>query len=208
MDIRACLSCLPEAETSLRVPLLAAVSDSSQFRKHVNLRVLAKSYRIKCQIFRNGTHSNFNTQGCRRNYIEKRSVSLGASTPSKLSCNHRNAKSSVLNSKMALLNILNLYSVVTAIMASTSLIIVGYFMLNEWVRYRSRIKGLSGPLGLPIIGNLHQVTSNQNYSSQCTYDLPDNMFRFITNQHQNNIASGLKNTDLSFKSSLETPQWW
>jgi hypothetical protein len=32
-----------------------------------------------------------------------------------------------------------------------------YFVFNEFVRYSRRIRGIPGPTGLPIVGNLHQV---------------------------------------------------
>jgi 3-hydroxyphenylacetate 6-hydroxylase len=58
---------------------------------------------------------------------------------------------------MALFSLLTLYSTVNTLITSLLLTVVGYFVFNEWTRYRSRVKGLSGPAGLPIIGNLHQV---------------------------------------------------
>lgn len=69
----------------------------------------------------------------------------------------------VFNSKgsdttMALFSLLTLYSTVTTLITSLLLTTIGYFLFNEWARYRSRVKGLSGPAGLPIIGNLHQVS--------------------------------------------------
>jgi len=38
-----------------------------------------------------------------------------------------------------------------------ALILTAYFILNEWTRYQARLKGLKGPRGLPVIGNLLQV---------------------------------------------------
>ena len=37
------------------------------------------------------------------------------------------------------------------------ILLIVYFILNEFVRYFRRIKGIPGPTGLPIVGNLHQV---------------------------------------------------
>ncbi len=35
--------------------------------------------------------------------------------------------------------------------------VIVYLIVNEWTRYDARIKGLPGPPGLPVVGNLHQV---------------------------------------------------
>ncbi|KAE9365832.1 putative daf-9 isoform A [Stipitochalara longipes BDJ] len=70
---------------------------------------------------------------------------------------------------MALLNLLTLYSTVTALITSLLLTIIGYFLFNEWTRYHSRVKGLSGPTGLPVIGNLHQISgkpASEQYRSE------------------------------------------
>lgn len=47
----------------------------------------------------------------------------------------------------------------TAIDSSIAIIlaVLTYFIANEFVRYRARLKGIPGPTGLPIIGNLYQV---------------------------------------------------
>jgi len=36
-------------------------------------------------------------------------------------------------------------------------LLIVYFIINEFVRYNRRIPGIPGPSGLPIVGNLHQV---------------------------------------------------
>jgi hypothetical protein len=41
--------------------------------------------------------------------------------------------------------------------AIPALLLITYFVVNEFVRYSRRIKGIDGPTGLPIVGNLHQV---------------------------------------------------
>ncbi|KAH8430921.1 uncharacterized protein LDX57_008585 [Aspergillus melleus] len=43
-------------------------------------------------------------------------------------------------------------------------ILVGYLLVNEFIRWNRRIKGLPGPQGLPVIGNLRQVT--QSFSAE------------------------------------------
>jgi 3-hydroxyphenylacetate 6-hydroxylase len=35
-----------------------------------------------------------------------------------------------------------------------------YVILNEFIRYSARVKGLGGPAGLPLIGNLSQIRVN------------------------------------------------
>lgn len=60
---------------------------------------------------------------------------------------------------MALFQIFTVYSAAVTFIAGLVLTIFGYFLLNEFNRYQARIKGLSGPVGLPVIGNLHQVRS-------------------------------------------------
>jgi len=35
--------------------------------------------------------------------------------------------------------------------------VVFYLVFNEWTRYQARLKGLKGPRGFPVIGNLYQV---------------------------------------------------
>lgn len=37
-------------------------------------------------------------------------------------------------------------------------LLIAYFIVNEVVRAARRIKGIPGPTGLPIVGNLHQVS--------------------------------------------------
>lgn len=64
---------------------------------------------------------------------------------------------------MALLGALNgdLPSPVTVlklVVAGPLLLLTIYFLYNEVIRYRSRIRNLPGPQGWPIVGNLFQVS--------------------------------------------------
>lgn len=46
------------------------------------------------------------------------------------------------------------------ISALPPLVLVAYVLLNELVRYRARVPGMKGPLGLPLIGNLYSIRTN------------------------------------------------
>ncbi|TVY59463.1 3-hydroxyphenylacetate 6-hydroxylase [Lachnellula cervina] len=41
--------------------------------------------------------------------------------------------------------------------AAIGFVVAVYLVFNEWTRYQARLKGLKGPRGLPVIGNLYQV---------------------------------------------------
>lgn len=47
--------------------------------------------------------------------------------------------------------------VLKLIIAGPLLLLTIYFLYNEFIRYRSRIRNLPGPQGWPIVGNLFQV---------------------------------------------------
>ena len=46
---------------------------------------------------------------------------------------------------------------ILALLITIASLTLGYFVINEFIRYRSRLKGIPGPHGLPVIGNLYQV---------------------------------------------------
>jgi len=69
---------------------------------------------------------------------------------------------------MAVFNILlqdGYASLATTLSSTLFFVILAYFIGNEFVRYKARLKGIPGPVGLPIIGNLHQVLLFQNFSA-------------------------------------------
>lgn len=47
--------------------------------------------------------------------------------------------------------------VLKLVVAGPLLLLTIYFLYNEFIRYRTRIKNLPGPQGWPIVGNLFQV---------------------------------------------------
>ncbi|KUJ11266.1 cytochrome P450 [Mollisia scopiformis] len=47
-------------------------------------------------------------------------------------------------------------------LVSSILLTIVYFLFNEIARYTARVKGLKGPRGLPVVGNLHQATAEQH----------------------------------------------
>lgn len=40
------------------------------------------------------------------------------------------------------------------------LVLLSYVLINEVVRYRARVPGMKGPMGLPVIGNLYSIRTN------------------------------------------------
>jgi 3-hydroxyphenylacetate 6-hydroxylase len=44
--------------------------------------------------------------------------------------------------------------------AAVLLVPILYVILNEFIRHSARVKGMKGPLGLPLIGNLAQIRTN------------------------------------------------
>ncbi|KAL1848922.1 hypothetical protein Daus18300_013431 [Diaporthe australafricana] len=49
---------------------------------------------------------------------------------------------------------------VQTVLAATVLTLISYVVINEVVRYQARVPGMSGPPGLPLIGNLLSIRSN------------------------------------------------
>ncbi|KAI3391481.1 hypothetical protein diail_7312 [Diaporthe ilicicola] len=49
---------------------------------------------------------------------------------------------------------------VQTVLAATLLTFISYVVINEVVRYQVRVPGMSGPPGLPLIGNLWSIRSN------------------------------------------------
>lgn len=47
------------------------------------------------------------------------------------------------------------------------ILLVVYLTINEIVRWKARLKGLPGPRGLPVVGNLPQVSSRTVYYCTC-----------------------------------------
>lgn len=48
----------------------------------------------------------------------------------------------------------------STVLALFPLVLLGYVLLNEIVRYRARVPGMKGPTGLPVIGNLYSIRTN------------------------------------------------
>lgn len=46
------------------------------------------------------------------------------------------------------------------LLAAFLLTIISYVVVNEVVRYQARVPGMSGPPGLPLIGNLWSIRTN------------------------------------------------
>lgn len=42
------------------------------------------------------------------------------------------------------------------------ILLVLYLGINEIIRWRARVKGVPGPAGLPVVGNLPQVSKQMN----------------------------------------------
>lgn len=49
---------------------------------------------------------------------------------------------------------------IQTVLAAFLLTLVSYVVVNEVVRYQARVPGMSGPPGLPLIGNLWSIRSN------------------------------------------------
>lgn len=49
---------------------------------------------------------------------------------------------------------------VQTLLAAFVLTLVSYVVVNEVVRYQARVPGMSGPPGLPLIGNLWSIRTN------------------------------------------------
>lgn len=48
------------------------------------------------------------------------------------------------------------------------LFLLVYLTMNEIIRWKARLKGLPGPSGLPVVGNLPQVSSVLYWILYCT----------------------------------------
>lgn len=47
-----------------------------------------------------------------------------------------------------------------SLLVSLPVTLLIYIVINELIRYRARVPGMNGPLGLPLIGNLLSIRSN------------------------------------------------
>ncbi|PLB49817.1 cytochrome P450 [Aspergillus steynii IBT 23096] len=59
---------------------------------------------------------------------------------------------------------MSLFNFILLPLEGSVILLIGYLLVNEFIRWNRRIKGLPGPQGLPVIGNLRQVT--QSFSAE------------------------------------------
>jgi hypothetical protein len=103
---------------------------------------------------------------------------------------------------MALLATISLFYALSVLSGGLLAILVVYFLINEIIRYRARINNLAGPRGLPVIGNLYQVSAPISLFD-AKFKPP---YRSMDCQRPKNTESGQSNTVQYFKSNSATSQ--